>query len=119
MPDGGTVPINITYNSSTQTYTVSPASPHISHGGTAQFNATNQACTIYFNPTTTPFGTSLNVGTNPNVDIPVGDGNFSVGFCVTTSGGTCTAPPPSSGLTATTTGTIKVGSGSTMPGPKK
>src|SRR4051812_5744342 len=98
----GTVPINITYNASTQTYNMSPAAPHIDHGGTAQFNATNQSCTIYFNPTTTPFGAKQDIQTSPNVNIQVGSGDYSVGYCITAYGGTCTAPPPASGLTATT-----------------
>jgi len=114
MPDGGTVPINITYNSQTQTYNVSPGDPHISHGGTAQFNATNQGCIIYFNPTTTVFGASLTVQTGSNQNVSVGDGNFSVGYCVAAIGSSCTAPPPSQGLAATSNGTIKVGSGSGM-----
>jgi hypothetical protein len=118
LTNGGTVPINITYNSSSQEYSMSPATPHIDHGGTAQFNATNQACTIYFNPTTTPFGTKQDIQTSPNVDIAVGDGNFTVGYCITTYGGTCTAQAPPSGLAATPSGTIKVGSGTTMHGPK-
>jgi hypothetical protein len=119
MPGGGTVPINITYNSQTQTYDVSPGNPHIDHGGTAQFNATNQACIIYFNPTTTVFGASLTVQTGSNQDISVGDGNFSVGYCVVAIGSSCTAPPPSQGITATSNGTIKVGSGSGMGHGKK
>jgi hypothetical protein len=110
----GTVPINITYNETTQTYSMSPANPHIDHGGTAQFNATNKPCTIFFNPTNTPFGASQTVQTSPNLQIGVGNGNFTVGYCITTVGGQCTAPPPPSGLSATPTGTIKVGSGTTL-----
>jgi len=117
---GGTVPINITFNGGTQSYNMSPSSPHIDHGGTAQFNATNESCTIYFNPATTPFGTSIDLmnGHN-NVNVPVGTGDYSVGYCITTYGGTCVPLPPASGLTATPSGTIKVGSGGTKAhGPK-
>ena len=107
----GVIPINITYANGA--YVVSPGTPNIKVNETAQFNATNQGCTICFNPTTTPFGASQNVPMGGTVDIPVGATAFNVGYCVANYGSTCTAPPPSSGLTATTTGTIKVTSGGT------
>jgi hypothetical protein len=115
MPAGGTVAINITYNDANG-YSMSPASPHIDHGGTAQFNATSQNCTVCFSPTTTPFGASLNLTTGVNTDISVGDGNYQVSYCITSYGGTCTPP---SGLTANPSGTIKVGSGTTTGHGKK
>jgi hypothetical protein len=115
MPQGGTVAINITYNSANG-YSMSPASPHIDHGGIAQFNATNQNCTICFSPTTTPFGASLDLTTGVNSNISVGDGNYQVSYCITTYGNTCTPPPA---FAATPSGTIKVGSGSGVGHGKK
>jgi|ERR1019366_6180251 hypothetical protein len=101
-----TVPMNINYNTSNG-YSLSPASPNIAKGGTAQIKTSSQAATICFNPPTTPFGASQSLQAHSSVDIPVGSTDYSVGYCITNYGSTCTAPPPTTGVPS---GTIKVGS---------
>jgi hypothetical protein len=102
----GTIPMNINY-SAANGYSLNPANPNIAKGGTAQIKTSNQAATICFNPTTTPFGACQSLQAHSSVDIPVGSTDFSVGYCITNYGSTCTAPPPAIGVP---TGTIKVGS---------
>ena len=73
-----TVPMNINYNTSNG-YSLSPASPNIAKGGTAQIKTSSQAATICFNPPTTPFGASQSLQAHSSVDIPVGSTDYSVG----------------------------------------
>ncbi len=105
-----TIPINITWTQANG-YSMSPASPQIDKQGTAQFNAPTQGATVCFNPTTTPFGDHIDIPQGGQVDIQVGDSNYSVGYCITTYGSTCTAPAPPPPTVLNTSGTIKVGSG--------
>jgi hypothetical protein len=100
-----TVPMNINYNTANG-YSLSPASPNIAKGGTARISTSSQAATICFNPATTPFGTCQSIQANGSVDIQVGNSDYSVGYCITTYGGTCSPPPPTGGIPS---GTIKVG----------
>ena len=107
------VPANITYNQQNGTYSMNPQNPQVKKKGSIQFNASNQACTLCFNPTNTVFGASLTVNTGAPQTVDVGDSDYSVGYCITNSGGTCPAPAPSK-LADDNTGTIKVGSGGGM-----
>lgn len=112
-----TDPIEIHHND--QGYFLSTRNPHVDKNGTANINATDQSARICFNPTTTPFGAYQDVQKDQSpIQIPVGDNDYSVGYCLNDYGQSCSAPPPTSPV-LTTTGTIKVGSGGNTPGPKK
>jgi hypothetical protein len=100
-----TVPMNINYNTANG-YSLSPVNPNIAKGGTARISTSSQPATICFNPATTPFGACQSIQANSSVNIQVGSSDFSVGYCITTYGSTCTAPQPTTGVP---TGTIKVG----------
>src|SRR5581483_3903296 len=102
MTDGNsTVPMNLHWNSE-KGYFMTPASPNVDKKGTARLNASDKNCTICFNPTNTPFGASQNVQTGSPIDIPVGDSNYSVGYCITDYQSTCTPPAPNSPLLTAT-----------------
>src|SRR6201996_5196063 len=109
MPNQGVVPLNVNYNNQNG-YSLNPPNPNISKSSTVQFNASDQDCTICFNPTTTPFGASKDVTTESPAQVDVGNSDYSVGYCITNLGGTCAAPAPPFAHNSPT-GTIKVGSG--------
>lgn len=105
-PQAGIVPLNITWNA-TQGYQLHPPNPDIDPNSTARFNASDKSCTICFSPTNTPFDTCLDVNVGTAQDIAVGPDDYTVSYCITDLGGSCTPSRPA----GNPTGTIKVGSG--------
>ncbi|HEY3930652.1 MAG TPA: hypothetical protein VGL89_19930 [Candidatus Koribacter sp.] len=103
-----TVPMTVNYNPS-QGYSLNPKDPKIKKNGTARINGSNCDFTICFNPTNTPFGSCISMHqTDPAKDVDVGDSNYTLTYCITNYGGSCTPPGM---LADDPTGTIKVGSG--------
>lgn len=101
-------PANISY-STANGYQMNPSNPDVPKQDTVKFT-TSRNCTIYFNPSTTAFGTKQDVSTGAPTEVAVGDSDYSVGYCICDQGSTCTPPAPSR-LANDSTGTIKVGSG--------
>ena len=103
-----TVIITISYDSTHNTYTPSPTTADVVGGDTLQIT-TNQDCTIFFG-TNTILGHSTDVYTSPewSKQLPGTIPNKTIKYCITALNGTCTPP---SGITANSTGSIKVGSG--------
>lgn len=105
------VPANITYNQQNGTYSMNPQNPQVKKKDSINFNASNQSCTIRFNPTNTPFTDHLDIDSGQSKNVEVGDSDYTVTYCITTKGGSCTPP---SRFADDNTGTIKVGSGTGM-----
>ena len=108
-----TITIKIHY--SNNQYHFTPLSYDADPLDTVNFEALDQSATVCFSPSDGFLGASLNVtvGENPlpGAQVPAGTPeNTIIAFCVTNLNGTCT---PSS-IVATASGTIKIGSGSTM-----
>ena len=109
LDDPAPVPVNITW-SEQNGYQMNPQNPHSAKKGSFNFNATNKSCKVIFNPSNTELGASITVPTGPPLNVPVGDSDYTVTYCICDPTGSC-IPPQLNRLADDNTGTIKVGSG--------
>ena len=108
-------PIILTVNwSSTDGYSLNPANPTISTGGTVRFSSPTKPSMIHFTPNNTPFGPSKTVPMGGYVDVPVGAAEYQVQYSITAvqaQTGVAAAAGTSQMGAMVSSGTIKVGSG--------
>ena len=105
-PEGAVYPIAIHWTQA-RGFWITPGTNQVPLSDTVRFS-TDTNCTVYFSPTSTVFGASLNVNVGTSVDVQA-SANLTVNVCVVAQG--AAACDPDARIKDTPMGTIKVGSG--------